>query len=394
VNLTFSNAGQTNHVPINNVLLDGSTGAAGSNDGEQSLDIVQAIGMAPNLSQVRVYIGVGQDDANILNAMASENLAKQLSCSWSWEPVDPTVDEAFFQEMAAQGQSFFTASGDAGAYDVTINPYFYPAEDPYVTTVGGTHLTTSGPGGSWVSETVWNSGGDGSGGGISPDGFSIPSWQVGLANSANGGSSTLRNAPDVAMEGDFDNYVCYNGGCVNDVAGTSFAAPRWAGFMALALPASPFQGPRTPIWAAMLGLSGALALAVAGRRRRLRIALRTMALLLLLGGAANSLTGCAGSGSSSSSAPVSATVAPTPTGTYTIQIIHQRVGRIDADHGPERHRAVTRCAPGGGVGCCLSDCCKDARPRPEPARTLKIPGKMNQGCQKSVFLRHIGTVID
>ena len=101
VALTFSNAGQTTNVPINNVLLDGATGGPQGpygGDGEQVLDIVQAIGMAPGLSQVRVYIGVGQDDAKILNSMASENIAKQLSCSWGWLPADPGVDDVFFQE--------------------------------------------------------------------------------------------------------------------------------------------------------------------------------------------------------------------------------------------------------------------------------------------------------
>ena len=235
VNSTFSNAGQTYTVPINNVLLDGSTGAVNTayGDGEQVLDIVQAIGMAPGLSQVRVYIGTGSDDANILNSMASENIARQISCSWSWVPVDPGVDEPIFQEMAAQGQSFFAASGDDGAFDLAVSKFVYPQEDPYVTAVGGTHLTTTSAAGSWASETVWNSGGGGSGGGISPDSLPIPSWQSGLANSANGGSSVLRNSPDVAMEGDFDNYNCQSGVCKGTWAGTSFAAPRWAGFMAL-----------------------------------------------------------------------------------------------------------------------------------------------------------------
>ena len=233
VNNTFANAGQTYIVPVNNVLLDGSTGASVGADAEEVLDIVQAIGMAPNLSQVRVYIGSGNDNANVLNSMASENIAKQLSCSWGWIPADPTVDDVFFQEMAAQGQTFFTASGDDGAYDSAINPYFYPADDQFVTAVGGTHLTTNGIAGTWSGETVWNSQSDGSGGGISPDGITIPGWQVGLANSANGGSNTFRNVPDLAMEGDFDNYNCSLGVCAGNWAGTSFATPRWAGFMAL-----------------------------------------------------------------------------------------------------------------------------------------------------------------
>jgi subtilase family serine protease len=233
VSLTFTNAGQTTNVPVNNVLLDGATGGTVGEDSEQVLDIVQAIGVAPGLSQVRVYIGIGQDDASLLNSMASENIAKQLSCSWGWLPADPATDDVFFQEMAAQGQSFFAASGDSGAFAAAISPFFYPADDQYVTAVGGTHLTTSGPGGTWVSETVWNSVGGGSGGGISQDGITLPSYQNGLANSANGGSTTLRNVPDVAMEGDFDNYACEAHACSGNWAGTSFAAPRWAGFMAL-----------------------------------------------------------------------------------------------------------------------------------------------------------------
>jgi subtilase family serine protease len=206
VDATFSNAGQTYNVPINNVLLDGATGAANGYDAEQVLDIVQAISMAPGLSQVRVYLGVGNDDANIFNSMATENIAKQISVSWGWVPDDPSTDDVFFEEFAAQGQTIFCASGDSGAFDAAINPYFYPGEDAYVTAVGATHLITTAAGGTWVSETAWNSGQAGSGGGISPDGIAIPSWQVGVANLSNGGSATLRNVPDVAMEGDFDNY--------------------------------------------------------------------------------------------------------------------------------------------------------------------------------------------
>ncbi len=237
VESTFSTAGQSFTVPINEVLLDGETGAPGyvpfssDDDAEETLDIVQAIGMAPGLSQVRVYIG--EVDADILNSMVSEDQAQQISCSWSWLPDSPTANDSFFQEMAAQGQSFFTASGDDGAFDAAISPYFYPQEDQFVTAVGATTLSTIAAGGSWSSEVVWNDKGNGSAGGISPDGLGIPGWQTGLGSSANGGSATLRNVPDVAMEGDFDNYLCANGTCSGDAGGTSFAAPRWAGFMAM-----------------------------------------------------------------------------------------------------------------------------------------------------------------
>jgi len=240
VDATFSNAQQSYTVAINNVLIDGAfpEPVGGGDDAEQVLDIVQAIGMAPGLSQVRVYIGDPNertsDDANVLNAMAAENIAKALSCSWSWIPDDPETDDVFFKEFAAQGQSFFAASGDDGAFDILFDPYVYPQEDAYVTAVGGTHLTTQGAGGAWDSESAWNSPPSGSGGGISPDNILIPDWQFGLATVANRGSTTLRNVPDVAMEGDFDNYDCAQNVCAPDYGGTSFAAPRWAAFIALA----------------------------------------------------------------------------------------------------------------------------------------------------------------
>jgi len=219
--------GQTYRIPINNVLLDGTSGAPVSgDDAEEVLDTVQAIGMAPGLSQVRVYIG--NSDVDILNSIASENLAQQVSISWGWCPDDPVIDDVFFQEMAAQGQSVFAASGDYGAFD-PIQDEFYPAEDAWVTAVGGTDLNINSAGGAWLSETAW----DQSAGGISPDGIPIPSWQKGVANSSNGGSTTLRNVPDVAAEGNYDNYDCNMGICQGGWAGTSFASPRWAGFMAL-----------------------------------------------------------------------------------------------------------------------------------------------------------------
>jgi subtilase family serine protease len=265
VNLTFSSVQQSYTVPVNNVLVDNaSPGPVNNYDAEQVLDIVQSIGMAPGLSQVRVYIAPynwisnppyyywgsnsgAPDDAQIFNKMASEDACAQLSVSWGWEPDPGNLDmnDGAFQQMAADGQSLFVASGDYGAYP-NNNPLYYPMEDPWVIAVGGTNLTTGTPGGPWVSETAWDNTtycnsyggcGFGSGGGTSPDSLPIPTWQYGVANSSNAASTTLRNVPDVAMEGDFDNYVCTqfeNPTCQGGWAGTSFAAPRWAGLMALA----------------------------------------------------------------------------------------------------------------------------------------------------------------
>ena len=119
--VTASFAGQPSSVLIRNVLLDGASAASDGDDGEQVLDIVQAASMAPGLSQIRVYIApgtsqIGVGDVDIFNEMATENIAKQLSCSWGWNPDDTAQLDPIFQEFAAQGQNLFVASGDAGAY--------------------------------------------------------------------------------------------------------------------------------------------------------------------------------------------------------------------------------------------------------------------------------------
>jgi subtilase family serine protease len=235
VQLYYSKTGMSSTVPINNVLVGGFSGACTAvssptsstcDDGEQVLDIVNAIGMAPGITQILFY--EGSSNTEILNQMATDNVAKVLSSSWGWNPADAASDDPIFQEFAAQGQSFVSASGDDGEFNSST--YSFPAVDPYITQVGGTELTTTGPGGAWSAETAWPQ----SGGGY-VSGTAIPSWQqlTGVINSSNLGSTTLRNSPDVAAEGNFDNPTVINGSFQTGYGGTSFAAPRWAGFLAL-----------------------------------------------------------------------------------------------------------------------------------------------------------------
>jgi subtilase family serine protease len=231
VNTYFIKVGQAKTVSVMGVSTDGSslscTGRC--DDTEQVLDIEEAISMAPGMSQVRVYVS-DTSDVSIFNKMATENISKSLSCSWGWSPADPSSDDPIFKEFAAQGQNLFVASGDSGAYR-SKSKYVYPADDAYVTSVGGTDLTTVSAGGAWKSETAWS----GSGGGISPNKIAIPSYQTtaGVITTANKGSKTYRNSPDVAAEANTDNYICYDGTCAGGWGGTSFAAPRWAGYLAL-----------------------------------------------------------------------------------------------------------------------------------------------------------------
>jgi subtilase family serine protease len=233
----YKNVGQTNTVPITLLSTDGTStscvhNAAGGNcdDTEQNLDLTQALGMAPGLSSLVMY--VGSTDTAIISAMTTHSpLPTTIGCSWGWTPVDPSTLDPYFQKMAAQGQNFFAASGDSSTW--SKSNYAWPADDAYVVSVGGTDLITAIAGGAWQSETAWVD----SGGGISPDGIAIPSWQKlsGVINSSNRGSTTLRNGPDVSANANFTFYTCADQkSCLaNTYGGTSFAAPMWAGYIAL-----------------------------------------------------------------------------------------------------------------------------------------------------------------
>jgi len=216
-------------VTLTNVLIDEFSGNPDGGNIEVALDIDVAMAMAPGLSQIIVYEAPNPSPwPDILSRMADDNLAKQLSCSWGGGPPDPTAEE-FFQKMAAQGQSFFNASGD---YDAFTSDISFPSESTNTTQVGGTTLTTTGPGGARVLETTWSwGGGIGSSGGVSTD-YSIPVWQQGLDMTANQGSTTFRNIPDVAWTAD-NVFIVADNGNQYVVAGTSVAAPLWAGFTAL-----------------------------------------------------------------------------------------------------------------------------------------------------------------
>ena len=232
----YKNAKQTNNVPITLLSTDGTSTSCvasrrrGCDDTEQTLDMTQALGMAPGLASLVMY--VGSTDTAIISAMTTHSpLPTTIGCSWGWTPADPSTLDPYFQKMAAQGQNFFAASGDSSTWSSRNEAW--PADDAFVVSVGGTDLTTASAGGAWKSETAWVD----SGGGISPDKIAIPSWQklAGVINSSNKGSTTLRNGPDVAANANFTFYVCADQTTctANEYGGTSFAAPMWAAYIAL-----------------------------------------------------------------------------------------------------------------------------------------------------------------
>ena len=249
--------GRTNII-IEPVLIDNYSGNPSGSEGEVELDIEMAMAMAPGLDKIVCFEagGVGKHN-DVLNTMLAYSNILNLSCSWGWNGPSNTTD-AIFMSMDAVGQTFFNASGDWGAFTTGSNSVNgvdnpnsdtanAPSSNPYITQVGGTTLTMNGAGATWASEAVWNWGVDSSGdyfgsssgassGGISSY-YTIPSWQTNVSNmTGRGGSASFRNIPDVAACANNIYEIYDNGKNTNDFdgnAGTSAAAPLWAGFMAL-----------------------------------------------------------------------------------------------------------------------------------------------------------------
>jgi Pro-kumamolisin, activation domain len=238
-----------------NVLVDGVTNIAGSGAIEVELDMEVVSAIAPGASQ-KVYIGpnTAQGVIDTYNRIVTDNIAKVTSTSWGLCEFYLGTSELqaldnVFSQGAAQGQAFFAASGDAGAYDCgdTNLGVDSPADDPHVVGVGGTNLQT-GSGGSYMGESVWwdpwdtwrGPYGTGSGGGLSGY-FAQPSYQVG-PGVINSYSNGMRQVPDVSADADPNTgYSVYcsvtAAGCSPStpwimVGGTSAAAPLWAGIAA------------------------------------------------------------------------------------------------------------------------------------------------------------------
>lgn len=247
---TYESLNGLPNVALTNILLNGFTGVPTLTGGEVevSLDIEMVISMAYGVKEVLLYEG-NPDPAFflpnvVLNQIAMDDSANQVSSSWSWTGGPNATTDQIFKEMILQGQTYFNAAGDEDAFlpgeaddpDLT----HYPSSDPYITQVGGTTLTTTGPGGSYVSETVWNwdveygpiADGEGTCGGVSSY-YTIPYWQTNVSMIANAGSTTYRNIPDVALCGDNVLVIADDGVYYPGTGGTSCAAPLWAAFTAL-----------------------------------------------------------------------------------------------------------------------------------------------------------------
>lgn len=250
---------------ISNVLVDGASGAAGAGAIEVELDMEVVGAIAPHAQQL-IYEGPNSTQGlnDTYNRIVTDNRAQVISTSWglcesSTGQAELLILDTIFQQAAAQGITIYAAAGDSGAYDCNDASLAVdsPADDPYVTGVGGTNLQL-GANDSYGSESVWANASDtqrspegaGGGGGISNT-FVQPAWQNGpgvISSDSSGqpcGASNgqyCREVPDISADADpATGYAVYctvsAAGCSASgwitVGGTSAAAPLWAGSTAL-----------------------------------------------------------------------------------------------------------------------------------------------------------------
>jgi len=149
-------------------------------DEEVEADIEQDLTIAPDADSLLVYNApndsTGQTELDEYATIANQDTADSVSSSWAICEPDAGLGYAeaenlIFEQMAAQGQSMFASSGDTGAFecirDGTFSDYapleaLDPASQPWVTSTGGTSLTTFDPGDNpnpsypRRTEEVWN----------------------------------------------------------------------------------------------------------------------------------------------------------------------------------------------------------------------------------------------
>ena len=201
--------------------------AAGSTgwDVEESLDIDMVSAICP-LCHI---ILVEANSADTADLGAGVNAAVSLGADFvsnsyggSESSSDTTYDSEYYNHP---GVAVTASAGDDG-YGVS-----YPAASQYVTSVGGTSLSTASNSRGWT-ETVWgsSSGGEGTGSGCSAD-DPKPSWQTDTGCSK-------RTDNDVAADANPNTglavYDTYSEGGWLEVGGTSASSPIIASTFALA----------------------------------------------------------------------------------------------------------------------------------------------------------------
>jgi subtilase family serine protease len=225
---------------------------------------------------------------------------------------------AALQQGASQGETFLSASGDSGSTDcygvytasndgsnyVADNEKLavdFPGSSQYAVSVGGTEFTPAAVATgnntyfaaqgttdvvasalSYVPEQAWNddssSNGIGSGGGGVSSVYLAPSWQTGTIGGVAFPSNTYRQVPDVALDASpveaallycssdstyngvtgscTNGFRAANGSSLTTAGGTSFAAPIFAGMVAIINQAKGYKAGQGLITPTLYSLAG------------------------------------------------------------------------------------------------------------------------------------------
>ncbi len=225
--------------------------------GETTLDVEMIHAIAPDANIVVLVSPVAETEGTVglpefrqLEQYALDHHLGNI-VSQSWGASEVTLQDqagqqelqkwdAFYQQSTTQqGITYLTASGDNGATDYAdlqgknlskSATTSFAADNPWVTSVGGTTLTRSG---ATFSEKVWNSGGA-SGGGFSRF-FKTPSYQQTLPASVQSQLNNRRGVPDIAAAADPSTALAYYvSGQWQLIGGTSASTPLCAGIIAIA----------------------------------------------------------------------------------------------------------------------------------------------------------------
>jgi kumamolisin len=239
-------------VPIRSKGVGGPLSAScgrGCGNGESSLDVASATSVARGATFYQVVAhSTSNHDFDLSYGFIVNKLPAVHVVTTSWGLCErdfkgsrsKKIDEDLLAEAAAQGQFWFSASGDNGTDDCdngggAVSADF-PGTSPYVISVGGTNVRANTDSGgrvtSWAGETAWQySNSDGAGGGGKSIFYPKPSYQMGVTP-----NDGVRDVPDVALLADNINdgvYSCSNGQIEAGWGGTSEAAPMWAAFLAI-----------------------------------------------------------------------------------------------------------------------------------------------------------------
>jgi hypothetical protein len=253
----------TSTTPVDvDVTGSNNYGSNPGNDSESMLDICVAASVALGVT-IRVYWGSDTTSSTdwlaVLNAIITDSSRPSVvTTSWVLARGDDTntlgldglstsqvnAVSAKFQALAALGVTIFAACGDDGSRSDTFDGSAhvqYPGSDPWVTSCGGTTISTT-P--SYV-EWVWNDFNptettipQATGGGVSAlFTGSLPPWQqpVSVPKSLNDGTTIGRGVPDVAGNASLNSgyTVTVEGASSGPFCGTSAVSPLYAGLMAI-----------------------------------------------------------------------------------------------------------------------------------------------------------------